>query len=622
MPNASLNNLLFSPPPIVPASAAFTSLTDDSGQFGDALWRAGQSASTSVATDDALNDDSTSNGDFNQTSVATPDSSDYSISSYSTNDFSTSDSSASAPPSDSPSTDHGWHNTANNSGRWSNESNSSSDDPSTDEAQSSTVNRGTNPRSSVSKSSGTKSRNDSQDDSKMAENTTSGAPNNTATQNVANQPASATPTANGHATAPAQASTTATQANAVSTIATQSTAGAQGALTQNTVAHAAADAVTANGDAAGNPSNSANGVTDQPESAAQKNVGNTADAQQQQNASLKLAGQNVDPTIQTDAENSAAVVPNGQTPTSPAVDGQAQSAASGITVADDLPNAELVDVEHKPSAGTGGKTLTPESSSSDAPAAALDETLNSALDSDIADGTVSQTISIQPAMPAQAPAIEAANAVGNTPEKSTASRDSAANKSAALPSTSTPDLTHDVSTNSPAQLPAADSQSTGTTATAQRAAMNSVDPARFVQRVANAFRNIDDQGDEIRLRLSPPELGSLKVEVAVRNGVMTARMEAENNTARSLLLDNLPALKERLSAQNIKVERFDVDVRQDGRGQGSANAQSDSAGSRQNSPRSPNFTRTAATSNQTANAVENQTTSVNTADKGTINVVV
>ncbi len=102
---------------------------------------------------------------------------------------------------------------------------------------------------------------------------------------------------------------------------------------------------------------------------------------------------------------------------------------------------------------------------------------------------------------------------------------------------------------------------------------------------------------------------------------MSARLEAETPTARSLLLDNLPALRERLAGQNIKVERFDVDLRQDGRGQGSANPQSDFTGSRQNSPRSPNFTHTAATSSQTINATDNQT-SINTADKGTINVVV
>jgi flagellar hook-length control protein FliK len=88
---------------------------------------------------------------------------------------------------------------------------------------------------------------------------------------------------------------------------------------------------------------------------------------------------------------------------------------------------------------------------------------------------------------------------------------------------------------------------------------------RFVQRVARAFHSMSDEGGEVRLRLSPPELGSLRVEVTVRDGVMSARLEAETASARNVLLDNLPALRERLAEQNIKVERFDVDVRDDRR---------------------------------------------------------
>ena len=90
--------------------------------------------------------------------------------------------------------------------------------------------------------------------------------------------------------------------------------------------------------------------------------------------------------------------------------------------------------------------------------------------------------------------------------------------------------------------------------------LSEVDRARFVQRVARAMQTADDRGGELRLRLSPPELGSLKLEVAVRDGVMSARLEAETTAARSLLIDNLPALRERLAEQNITIERFDVDV--------------------------------------------------------------
>jgi len=88
--------------------------------------------------------------------------------------------------------------------------------------------------------------------------------------------------------------------------------------------------------------------------------------------------------------------------------------------------------------------------------------------------------------------------------------------------------------------------------------LGGADQARFVERVAKAFQSVGDRGGAIRLRLSPPELGSLRVEISVREGVMSARLEAENHATRNLLLDNLPALRDRLAQQDIKVERFDV----------------------------------------------------------------
>ncbi|OHB67130.1 MAG: hypothetical protein A2V70_11930 [Planctomycetes bacterium RBG_13_63_9] len=86
------------------------------------------------------------------------------------------------------------------------------------------------------------------------------------------------------------------------------------------------------------------------------------------------------------------------------------------------------------------------------------------------------------------------------------------------------------------------------------------DRVRFVQRVADAFRAIGDRNGSLRLRLSPPELGSLRLEISVRHGVMTARVEAETSTARNLLLDNLPALRDRLEQLDIKIQQFDVDL--------------------------------------------------------------
>jgi hypothetical protein len=90
-----------------------------------------------------------------------------------------------------------------------------------------------------------------------------------------------------------------------------------------------------------------------------------------------------------------------------------------------------------------------------------------------------------------------------------------------------------------------------------------VDSARFLGRVARAFELARQRGGELQMRLSPPELGSLRLAVRVQEGVLAARLEAETAEARFALIDNLPALRERLASAGIRVERFDVDLMQE-----------------------------------------------------------
>jgi len=93
------------------------------------------------------------------------------------------------------------------------------------------------------------------------------------------------------------------------------------------------------------------------------------------------------------------------------------------------------------------------------------------------------------------------------------------------------------------------------------------DRARFIQRVSGAIRSAQSREGEIHLQLRPPELGLLRIEIAVKQGVLTAHLETETSAARAILLDNLPALRERLAEQEIRIEKFDVDVRDEGRQQ-------------------------------------------------------
>jgi flagellar hook-length control protein FliK len=94
-----------------------------------------------------------------------------------------------------------------------------------------------------------------------------------------------------------------------------------------------------------------------------------------------------------------------------------------------------------------------------------------------------------------------------------------------------------------------------------------VQRVRLVQRVARAFQTLGESGGEVRLRLSPPSLGSIKLEVTLQAGAMAARIETETATARAMLVDSLPALRERLAMHDIKVSRFDVEVAADSRQQ-------------------------------------------------------
>ncbi len=90
--------------------------------------------------------------------------------------------------------------------------------------------------------------------------------------------------------------------------------------------------------------------------------------------------------------------------------------------------------------------------------------------------------------------------------------------------------------------------------------LSPADRVRFVERVARAFRAVGDWGGTIRMRLFPPELGALRLEMTVRHGTVTARLETDNTAAQRILVENLPVLRERLAEHNLRVDRFDVDV--------------------------------------------------------------
>jgi flagellar hook-length control protein FliK len=96
--------------------------------------------------------------------------------------------------------------------------------------------------------------------------------------------------------------------------------------------------------------------------------------------------------------------------------------------------------------------------------------------------------------------------------------------------------------------------------------LSQADRVRLVQRVAKAVQSAVERGGDLQIRLSPPELGSLRLQVKLADGVLSAKLEAETPQAKQILTDNLPQLRERLAQQDIRIEKFDVDLFSSGGG--------------------------------------------------------
>ncbi len=83
---------------------------------------------------------------------------------------------------------------------------------------------------------------------------------------------------------------------------------------------------------------------------------------------------------------------------------------------------------------------------------------------------------------------------------------------------------------------------------------------RLIQRVARSFSRIGADGGQLQLRLHPPQLGSLAVRVQVEGGSLSAKLTAESEAAKEVILEGLPMLRKRLADQGVEITQFQVDV--------------------------------------------------------------
>lgn len=83
---------------------------------------------------------------------------------------------------------------------------------------------------------------------------------------------------------------------------------------------------------------------------------------------------------------------------------------------------------------------------------------------------------------------------------------------------------------------------------------------RLIQRVSRSFARLGATGGSIALRLHPPQLGTLNVQVRIEGRSMTAKLTTESAAAREAILESLPVLRSRLAEQGFEISQFQVEV--------------------------------------------------------------
>lgn len=83
-------------------------------------------------------------------------------------------------------------------------------------------------------------------------------------------------------------------------------------------------------------------------------------------------------------------------------------------------------------------------------------------------------------------------------------------------------------------------------------------PERLAAHVGMLIHEAQESRQQLSMRLSPPELGSVLIQVAAHDGVVTATLETQSAAAQQTLLDNLPHLQDSLAQLGATVDRIEV----------------------------------------------------------------
>lgn len=103
-----------------------------------------------------------------------------------------------------------------------------------------------------------------------------------------------------------------------------------------------------------------------------------------------------------------------------------------------------------------------------------------------------------------------------------------------------------------------------------------------ISQVASGILSVRDKGDySIRVKLQPESLGSLQLEVSLKDKGIRTHLIAQTDEAKLLIESNLPRLRETLNQHGLHLEQFSISVGQEQRWSGGRSNNHPFAGGRQ-----------------------------------------
>lgn len=101
-------------------------------------------------------------------------------------------------------------------------------------------------------------------------------------------------------------------------------------------------------------------------------------------------------------------------------------------------------------------------------------------------------------------------------------------------------------------------------------------PAYVVDQVARRLGLALKRGEnQVRLQLRPPHLGSIQLEVSMKDNILKVAMMAEHHSVKELLTSHVHELRQAFAEQGIELQKIDVEVGHHHSGQSMSNAQRD-----------------------------------------------